>query len=116
MCPVGESSDLLELVVAGWQERGVERVVVGAPAERAAPALARLQEEVPGLPLISLECGDLLLTKVSDADVIFAFATCFPPDLMAALVAKLELEMKLKLKLELKLKLKLKLMLKRKLR
>ena len=43
---------------------------------------------------ISLSCGDMLATDISDADVVYVFATCFPPDLMTALETKLQSEMK----------------------
>ena len=46
------------------------------------------------LPPMRLECGDMLAADVADADIVYCFATCFSPEIVGAMEAKLAAEMK----------------------
>tara|TARA_B110000977_G_scaffold103553_1_gene135130 strand:- start:6514 stop:7149 length:636 start_codon:yes stop_codon:yes gene_type:complete len=77
--------------------RGVE--IIPELHQKASDAVTRLRDAVGDdafrlLPPIKLECGDMLAADVFDADIIYCFATCFSPEIMDALEAKLGAEMK----------------------
>ena len=77
--------------------RGVE--ILPELHAKAAAALGRLRDAVGEeafamLPPVRLECGDMLAADVADADIVYCFATCFSPEIVSALEAKLAAEMK----------------------
>jgi hypothetical protein len=77
--------------------RGVE--ILPELHEKATAALGRLRDAVGEeafamLPPTRLECGDMLAADVADADIVYCFATCFSPEIVGALEAKLAAEMK----------------------
>lgn len=78
--------------------RGVE--ILPELHESAVKARGALLSDLAGRGLpppseVSLRCGDMLREEsVADADVVFVFATCFPPEVMSSLETKLSEEMR----------------------
>ena len=89
---------LAAAMTRGFKEcRGVE--ILPELHEKATMARAKLRDAVGDeafamLPPTTLELGDMLAADVSDADIVYCFATCFSPEVTGALAAKLEAEMK----------------------
>ena len=77
--------------------RGVE--ILPELAQKASAALERLAqeldpEEFASLPRISLVEGDMFRADLSDADIVYCFATCLTAEVLQGFIWKVEAEMK----------------------
>ena len=77
--------------------RGVE--ILPELHDKATTALDRLrtamgEDAFSSLPPVRLVCGDMFAMDITDADVVYCFATCLSKEVLQSLIWKLEAELR----------------------